>query len=314
MGSGRPHQRYALDRHAIASLLRHRGPVLVAAISLCWCLSIWWRDPFNTCPKGFVCIENAVGGNPSRAEPYVEYVDVTSTASVYRVSSLIKTVQSPYQLVQVYESLFFGKILTIDGALMITERDEANYHETLVHTTLNYLPEATRVLVIGGGDGGTVTRLAQHPNLREIVWCEIDEVVIQFAREYFPSNLAGINDPRVQLRLQNAATFVQEARYPVAGVNNGTFDLILIDSTDFGQADSLFTPSFYEDCKALLSPNGILAFNLDSPQWGQIRTAAASEQMARLFKHAYIFQLCAPRPPPPHARRAATHPRAKLPF
>jgi len=119
---------------------------------------------------------------------------------------------------------------------------------------------------------------------------------------------------RVSLRVQNAATYVQEARYPVAGVNNGTFDLILIDSTDFGHADSLFTPSFYEDCKALLSPNGILAFNLDSPQWGQIRTAAASEQMARLFKHAYIFQLCAPRPPPPHARRAATHPRAKLPF
>ena len=95
---------------------------------------------------------------------------MTSSAAVYRVSSLLKTVRSPYQLIQVYESLFFGKILTIDGALMITERDEPNYHETLVHTTLNYLPDARRVLVIGGGDGGTVTQLVRHKNLQEIVW------------------------------------------------------------------------------------------------------------------------------------------------
>ena len=78
-------------------------------------------------------------------------------------------------LSQVYESLFFGKILTIDGALMITERDEPNYHESLVHTTLAYLPEAKRVLVVGGGDGGTVTQLVKHKNLVEIVWVEIDE-------------------------------------------------------------------------------------------------------------------------------------------
>ena len=234
-----------------------------------------WLFARHMCPPDHLCIPNDVGGSPSTAKPYVEYSDVTNTAAVYRVSSLIKTVRSPYQLVQVYESLFFGKILTIDGALMITERDEANYHESIVNTPLAYLPDARRVLVVGGGDGGTVTQLVKHTNLVEIVWVEIDEVVIQFAKEFFPRQAKALQDPRVSLRVQNAASFVQEARYPITGVNNGTFDAILIDSTDFNAAEPLFSASFYADCKALLSPRGALVFNLDSPQWGQVGSPTA---------------------------------------
>ena len=245
-----------------------RAVACVVVGFLVLCLPRIMRPP-SDCPKGFTCIPASVGGSPSNTAPYVEFSDVTSTAAVYRVSSLIKTVQSPYQLVQVYESLFFGKILTIDGALMITERDECNYHESLVHTIMAYQPHAKRVLVIGGGDGGTVTQLVKHPNLIEIVWCEIDEVVVQFARDYFPRQTKALQDPRVKLRVQNAVSYVQEARYPIARAANGTFDAILIDSTDFNQAEPLFTTAFYNDCKQLLSPGGILSFNLDSPQWGQ---------------------------------------------
>jgi len=251
-------------------------------------------NPTHACPPDHLCVPNEVGGSPSTATPYIEYSEVTSTAAVYRVSSLLKTVRSPYQLIQVYESLFFGKILTIDGALMITERDEPNYHESLVHTSMAYLPHAKRVLVIGGGDGGTVTQLVKHPNLVEIVWCEIDEVVVQFAREFFPRQAKALQDPRVRLVVQNAASYVQEARYPVAQLNNGTFDAILIDSTDFNAAEPLFTTAFYNDCKQLLAPRGILSFNLDSPQWGQVRVATASEQMSRLFRNAFVFQVYQP--------------------
>jgi spermidine synthase len=77
-------------------------------------------------------------------------------------------------------------------------------------------------------------------------------------------------------------------------VNNGTFDAVLIDSTDFNQAEPLFSPSFYQDCKALLSPRGVLVFNLDSPQWAQVRVAAASEMMSRMFRNAFIFQCYQP--------------------
>jgi len=282
-------QQFSAARRFFAS----HGSKLTIAVLAAWILHGKLR-PNHECPPRHLCVPNEVGGSPSSTTPYIEYSDVTSTATVYRVSSLLKTVRTPYQLIQVYESLFFGKILTIDGALMITERDEPNYHESLVHTTLAYLPHARRVLVIGGGDGGTVTQLVKHPNLVEIVWVEIDEQVVQFARDFFPKQAKALQDPRVTLRVQNAATFVQEARYPVTGVNNGTFDAILIDSTDFNAAEPLFTASFYQDCKALLSAPGVLAFNLDSPQWGQVRVASASEQMSRLFRHAYIFQLYQP--------------------
>ena len=278
---------------ALCAFVRNRLAWLVAVAAL---LSngLVYRQMSFRCPAMHLCVPNHVGGSPSSATPYIEYSDVTSSAAIYRVSALLKTVQTPYQLVQVYETVFFGKILTIDGALMITERDESNYHESLVHTTLAYMPEARRVLVVGGGDGGTVTQLVKYPNLVEVVWVEIDEVVIQFAKDFFPRQTRALQDPRVRLVVQNAATFVQEARYPITGVNNGTFDAILIDSTDFNAAQPLFTGNFYADCKALLAPRGVLAFNLDSPQWGQVRVAAGADQMSRLFRHAYVFQVYQP--------------------
>ena len=299
---------------------------VVALSSAAWSSYVYYDRSFR-CPEGTVCIEGDSFGAGPPVTPYTEFTEVTNSHAVYRVSALLKTEQSPYQLVQAYQTHFFGKILVIDGALMITERDESNYHETLVHTTLNYLPDARRVLVIGGGDGGTVTQLLKHPNLREIVWVEIDEVVLRFARQFFPHLAKAQSDPRVTLRVQNAARFVQEAQYPAVGVNNGalsphhpyltlphltsphlasprltsprlastgTFDAILLDTTDFGSAEPLFSTTFYSDCRALLAPRGVLAFNLDSPQWGQVRMAAASEQLSRLFEHTYVFQCYQP--------------------
>ena len=184
---------------------------VVVVLVLCK-LSSCYAHSQAACPPGFLCVPNGVGGSHSSVQPYIEYSDITSSAAVYRVSSLLKTVQSPYQLVQVYDSLFFGKILTIDGALMITERDEANYHESIVHTTLAYLPEAKRVLLIGGGDGGTVTQLVKHPNLIEIVWCELDEVVVQLARDFFPRQAKALQDPRC-VRMQRMGVELCRARW-----------------------------------------------------------------------------------------------------
>ena len=102
-----------------------------AVLSFCWSTFVWMARDRDGCPKHFLCIPNSVGGADSSARPYVEYSEVTQTAAVYRISSLLKTVQSPHQLVQAYESVFFGRIMVIDGALMLTERDEMNYHEVI---------------------------------------------------------------------------------------------------------------------------------------------------------------------------------------
>ena len=140
----------------------------VALSAAAWSSYVYWDRSFR-CPEGTVCIEGDRFGKGPPVTPYAEFTEVTNSHAVYRVSALLKTEQSPYQLVQAYQSHFFGKILTIDGALMITERDESNYHESLVHTTLNYLPDARRVLVIGGGDGGTVTQLLKRRRMAHSV-------------------------------------------------------------------------------------------------------------------------------------------------
>ncbi|KAJ1638223.1 spermidine synthase, partial [Pavlovales sp. CCMP2436] len=188
--------------------------------------------------------------------------------------------QSPFQHIAVYETNFHGRILTIDTALMLTERDERNYHEMLSHVPLNYLPEARRVLVIGGGDGGTVTQAVRHANLREVVWVEIDEIVVRTSRKYFPKVSAGADDSRVKLLIPPS---------PPLPHTTG-FDVVLIDSTDFGQAEPLFSAEFYASVKRLMSRRSILCVNADSPQWGQVRLVQFVDRLAQVFKHVHVYQ------------------------
>jgi spermidine synthase len=246
------------------------------------------------CPPGAACIFGAPG-----VQPYVEYSEVASFWAVYDVQRQVHAVQSAYQHIVVYDTYFHGRILTIDGALMITERDERNYHEMLAHVPLNYLPEAARVLVVGGGDGGTVTQVVRHPRLREVVWVEIDELVVRTSRRYFPKVSAGADDPRVKLTVRNAAHWVAEQQFSATrdGASGDTatggaepFDVVLIDSTDFNQAEPLFSAEFYAKLKRLMGARSILCLNADSPQWGQVRLVQFADRLAPLFKHVYVYQ------------------------
>lgn len=260
------------------------------------------RSSTPLCPPDAACIFG-----PPGAEPYVEFAEVPGTWAVYDVQRKLHETQSAYQTIAVYDTYFHGRILTIDGALMITERDERNYHEMLAHVPLNYLPAAKRVLVIGGGDGGTVTQVVRHSNLASVSWVEIDEQVVKTSRKYFTRVSAGLDDPRVKLVVRNAAHWVAEQRYtatrdaPAGGASAAggeddeiRYDVVLIDSTDFNQAEPLFTPDFYAGVKALMRPTSILCFNLDSPQWGQVRLVQFADRLSALFTHVYVYQVFQP--------------------
>lgn len=171
---------------------------------------------------------------------------------------------------------------------MITERDERNYHEMLSHVPLNYLPGAQRVLVVGGGDGGTVTQVVRHPGLREVIWVEIDELVVRTSRRFFPKVSAGADDSRVKLVVRNAAHWVAEQQF--AQPADGGLDVVLIDSTDFNQAEPLFSTQFYAALKKLMSEKSILCLNADSPQWGQVRLVQFVDRLAPLFRHVHVYQ------------------------
>ena len=112
----------------------------------------------------------------------------------------MEEVASPYQHIAVLQTRAFGKILLIDGDLMLTERDEGSYHEMLAHVPLNYLPTATDVLIVGGGDGGVCREVLRHPNVKRVVLVDIDAKVVEVAQRHFPQLASSCyNDPRVTL-------------------------------------------------------------------------------------------------------------------
>jgi spermidine synthase len=275
---------------------RHRGSLVCVGLGMLLGSLIHARlTPL--CPAGAACIFG-----PPGVQPYVEYSEVAAFWAVYDVQRRLYEAQSAFQQVAVYDTYFHGRIMTIDGALMITERDERNYHEMLTHVPLNYLPaDAKRVLVIGGGDGGTVTQVVRHPSVQEVAWVEIDELVVRTSRRYFPKVSAGADDPRVKLHVRNAAHWVAEQQFGATrdggAIGEGAvqgLDVVLIDSTDFNQAEPLFSTEFYASLKRLMSERSILCLNADSPQWGQLRLMQFVDRLTPIFRHVYIYQAFQP--------------------
>ncbi|MDO5016616.1 MAG: polyamine aminopropyltransferase [Eubacteriales bacterium] len=203
--------------------------------------------------------------------------------------------QSSFQKIEVFHNQEYGRILTIDDCLMITERDEFIYHEMMVHVPMAVHPGVKRALVIGGGDGGTITRLLMYPEIETIDIVEIDERVVEVCKEFFPKLGNSFNDPRVHLYVEDGLKYIR--RY------EDLYDLIIVDSTDpFGPGESLFTREFYGNCYKALKPDGILVNQHESPFYDgdaenvwEIRV-----QTKKIFPHNYVYQVHIPSYPSGH--------------
>ena len=163
-----------------------------------------------------------------------------------RVDRQLASEQSDFQRIDIFESQEFGKILTLDGYLMVTEKDEYIYHEMITHIPMATNPDIRKVLVIGAGDGGTVRDLTIYDCIEKIDMVEIDEMVVELCKKYIPQTACKLDDPRVNIHFQDGLRFVRSAEA-------GEYDLIIVDSTDpFGVGEGLFTKEFYGNCyKAL---------------------------------------------------------------
>jgi spermidine synthase len=169
----------------------------------------------------------------------------------YEVSNILHHSKSAYQEIMVFENPFFGKILVLDGVVQITERDEFFYHEMLTHVVMKAHPDPKRIIVIGGGDGGTVREVLRHKTVEKVYFIEIDEEVINVSKKFFPAVACGMNDSRVKIKCMDGADFVKG--------RNSDIDLIIVDSTDIiGFAKSLFTQEFFTSVKNALSENGMM--------------------------------------------------------
>lgn len=176
----------------------------------------------------------------------------------FRTVKSLYHAQSPYQAIDIVETEAYGRMLLLDGAVMTTERDEFIYHEMISHVPLLAHPSPLRVLIIGGGDGGTVREVAKHPQVESIVLCEIDGLVIDVCREFFPELTSALDDPRVTTHVGDGVAYMAKVARD--------FDLVIIDSTDpIGPGEGLFTEAFYRNTFNALRPDGIMVAQTESP-------------------------------------------------
>ncbi len=177
----------------------------------------------------------------------------------FHVKRVIHTQKTPYQLVEVVETADFGVTLFLDRRFQTSEKDEFFYHESLVHPAMMLHPKPERVLIIGGGDGGTLEEVLKHPSVCAVTMVELDAEVVEIAKAHLRSICgAAFEDRRVRLVIGDGRRFVEET--------DQSFDVILLDLTDpMEPSKYVYTKEFYGLCARRLRPGGILGLHNDSP-------------------------------------------------
>ncbi|MFQ6861850.1 MAG: polyamine aminopropyltransferase [Beduini sp.] len=211
-----------------------------------------------------------------------------------RVDEHLYSKQSEFQRIDILKTYEFGKILTLDGVVMLTEKDEFIYHEMITHVPMAVNPKIKKVLVIGAGDGGTVNQLIRYSSIEKIDVVEIDRLVVEACRQYF-SIAKSFDDPRVTVFYEDGLKFVRTV--------NNEYDLIIVDSTDpFGPGEGLFTKEFYGNCYKALKDNGILINQHESPYYSEDALAMmrAHRKIASTFEVAKVYQAHIPSYPSGH--------------
>lgn len=203
--------------------------------------------------------------------------------------------QSEFQRIDIFDSKEFGRFLTLDGFMMLTEKDEFIYHEMMVHIPMAVHPAAKKVLIIGGGDGGAIRELVRYPLVEHIDLVEIDELVVEVCKKHLPQTACCFNDERVTVHYQDGLKFIRRCE--------NEYDLIIVDSTDpFGPGEGLFTKEFYGNCYKALKEDGIMvnqhesAFYLDDA----VAMQRAHKRIVESFPISRVYQAHIPTYPSGH--------------
>lgn len=169
----------------------------------------------------------------------------------FEVEKVLYHEKSQFQDIVVFKSTNHGNVLVLDNILQLTEKDEFCYHEMMVHLPLNSHPAPKEILIVGGGDGGSVREVMKHPEVEHVTLCEIDEKVIEVSKKYFPNMTCSFDDPRLDIKIGDGLEFIKK--------NRNAYDVIITDSSDcIGPAKLLFEKEYYELMKSALKPNGII--------------------------------------------------------
>lgn len=212
-----------------------------------------------------------------------------------RIDRQLHTEQSDFQRIDVFSSPEFGRFLTLDGIMMLTEKDEFIYHEMITHVPMAADPDIKNVLVIGAGDGGTIRELTRYESIEHIDMVEIDERVVEVSKEFLTQTACRLDDQRVSIHYDDGLRFVRH--------KENEYDLIIVDSTDpFGPGEGLFTSEFYGNCFNALTEKGILVNQHESPYYADDAKAMqrAHKRIRELFPVCAVYQAHIPTYPSGH--------------
>lgn len=200
-----------------------------------------------------------------------------------RVTRRLFEGRSDFQHVEIVETEQWGRVLVIDGIFMTSEVEEHFYHEMLVHPALVTAPSPRRVLVVGGGDGGTVREVLRHPSVERCVMVEIDGLVVEASQAHLPTVGRAWDDPRLDLRIGDGIRYVAET-------DEGPFDVVLLDGTDpVGPGEGLFNEAFYRDVDRVLTPDGVFALQSESPILTSDVFYEIQETLRRVFPRVHPY-------------------------
>ena len=212
-----------------------------------------------------------------------------------RIDRQLHSEQSEFQRIDIFESKEFGRFLTLDGLMMLTEKDEFIYHEMITHVAMASNPDIKNVLVIGAGDGGTVRELARYDTIEHIDMVEIDERVVEVSKKFLQQTACRLDDSRVNIVYDDGLRFVRR--------KENCYDLIIVDSTDpFGPGEGLFTSEFYGNCFNALTEKGILVNQHESPYYADDAKAMqrAHKRIKEFFDVCRVYQAHIPTYPSGH--------------
>lgn len=203
----------------------------------------------------------------------------------FRLKERLFSEQSDFQKVEVVDTQGHGKLLAHDGMIMVTERDEFVYHDMITHVPMFTHPNPKNILVIGGGDGGTVREVLKHPSVEKVTMVEIDGMVVEASKKFIPQTANQLENAKVTLKIEDGVKFMKESQE--------TFDVIIVDSSEpIGPATPLFNVDFYKDVALRLSDQGIVVSQGESPYYDMKMQKVLMNILAQVFPKVHIYNYC----------------------
>ena len=203
----------------------------------------------------------------------------------FRLKQRLFSGQSDFQKVEVFETFELGRLLANDGMIMVTEKDEFIYHDMISHVPLYTHPGPENVLVIGGGDGGTVREVLKHGSVKKITMVEIDKMVVEASRKYINRTSLELENPKLNLIIDDGIEFMKK--------NREKFDIIIVDSSEpVGPATPLFSLDFYKDVNNALSDSGIVVSQGESPYHDMEMQKSLVRIFSKVFPRVHLYNYC----------------------